>query len=447
MAGLERRLGLPAAIGLSLSVIAPTLTAAFNISLAVKAAGAAAPTAFALGTLALLMVAAAFIGFSRRVANTGSAYAYIAEVFGQRAGFVAGWTLLLTYVAFTTAMGALAGSFVGAALGTLGFGMNWLPVVAGLTALVAAGWLAYRDVRLTGRLLLLFEAASLLAILLLCASILRTAPAIPVAALTPAATPQGWSGIGYALVFTVLSFAGFEGAATLGEETANPYRNIPLAILLTIVGAGVFFVFVAYCEVRGFGLERIAELGNSAAPLNDLALRYGSKRFAVLLDIAAAVSSFSGALGALTAAARLLFALGRAGLGEPLGHVHKRHGTPHTAVALCGGCAIGFFLIFGPMIGPADYYAYTSTTGTLALILVYVAVAVAASIWSLRTQTDLWAIASVPGAGVLIWCLVNTIYPSPPFPNNLWPYAVIVWMVLALPTIRLRPKLASPITG
>src|SRR5215831_2555163 len=65
---------------------------------------------------------------------------------------------------------------------------------------------------------------------------------------------NGWSGIGYAIVFSILSFAGFEGAATLGEELRNPLRNIPVAILGTCALAGAFYVVVAYTEVVGFGL-------------------------------------------------------------------------------------------------------------------------------------------------------------------------------------------------
>ena len=92
MTQLRRNLGLIEAIALSLSIIAPTMAMAFNVTLAVGSAGRAAPLAFAVGTVALAIVGLSFVAFARRVAHAGSAYAYIAREFGPRAGFVAGIT-------------------------------------------------------------------------------------------------------------------------------------------------------------------------------------------------------------------------------------------------------------------------------------------------------------------------------------------------------------------
>jgi len=50
-------------------------------------------------------------------------------------------------------------------------------------------------------------------------------------------------------------------SSTLGEETLNPRRNIPIALLVTVLGSGLFFMFVAYCEVIGFGPQGIKALG------------------------------------------------------------------------------------------------------------------------------------------------------------------------------------------
>ena len=55
----------------------------------------------------MALVALSFMAFTHRVAHAGSAYAYIAHTFGSRMGFVAGWTLLLTYLGFATGFAAL----------------------------------------------------------------------------------------------------------------------------------------------------------------------------------------------------------------------------------------------------------------------------------------------------------------------------------------------------
>jgi len=248
LASLVSRLNLPEAIALSLSVISPTVTAAFNITLVVQAAGPAAPLTFAIGTVAMALVALSFMAFSHRVAHAGSAYAYISHTFGARLGFVAGWTLLLTYLGFATGFAALVGSFTGAALKTMAIEVGSLWVLISVVAMLLAWWLAYRDMKLSGWLMLGLEAAAVIGIIALCIIILRrTHPGIEesMASFRPAADSGGWSGLGYGMVYSILCFAGFEGAATLGEETVNPRRNIPIALLGTVLGSGIFLIFVA----------------------------------------------------------------------------------------------------------------------------------------------------------------------------------------------------------
>lgn len=445
MKTLLKRLSLPEAIGLSVSVICPTVTAAFNVTLVVQATGAAAPLAFAIGTVAMVLVALSFMAFARRVAHSGSAYGYITHTFGTRMGFIAGCSLLLTYIGFATGQAALVGSFTAAALKgmSIDIGAAWL--VVGGAALGIAWWLAFRDMRLAGRLMLGLEAAAMTGILALCIGILvQVRPGLEeaVASFRPAGDFGGWSGLGYGMVFCILSFGGFEGAATLGEETHDPRRNIPIALLFTVLVSGLFFTFVAYCEVVGFGPGGIKALGRSEAPLNDLALRYASPRLAIALDVAAAVSCFNGMLGPLAAAGRVLFALGRGGMSPLLGAVHALHGTPAPALAMSSLLTAVPFLVWAPFVGPGNYYSYTSTVGTLALIGVYISVGAAETVEAWHEQRPLWSAVCVLGPILLLWVLYRNVSPVPEYPNNLWPYVVLAWVAAAWAFIRVRPSMA-----
>ena len=259
------------------------------------------------------------------------------------------------------------------------------------------------------------------------------------ASFRPSSKYNGWVGVGFGMVFSILSFSGFEGAATLGEETINPRRNIPIALLGTVFGSGLFFVFVAYCEVVGFGPAGLKDLGALPAPLDDLALRYGSPRLAILLDLAAAVSCFSGIIGGLAAAARILFALGRAGLSPTLAYVHPVHRTPAVAVSITALLIFLPFLAWGPIVGGGNYYSYTSTIGVLALILIYIGVGAAETVEAWRERRPFWATVCTLGPILLLWVLYRNIYPVPEFPNNLWPYVAFVWVIASWALIRLRP--------
>jgi len=442
MRSLITRLSLPEAIGLSLSIICPSVTAAFNITLVVQATGEAAPLAFAIGTLAMGLIALSFMAFTHRVAHAGSAYAYISHTFGNRMGFIAGCALLLTYMGFATGLGGLVGSFIGAALKGVGIDIGQLWIAIGGASMVLAWWLAYRDMRLAGRLMLGLEAVVVVGIIGLCIAILmqvRPGWAQTAATFRPSAHFNGWVGMGFGMVFSILSFAGFEGAATLGEETLHPRRNIPIALLVTVMGSGLFFVFVAYCEVVGFGPGGMKALGSSEAPLNDLALRYASPPLAIALDLAAAASCFSSVLGSLAAAGRVLFALGRGGLSPALAGVHPVHGTPGPAVTCAAVLITLVFLAWAPFVGPGNFYGYVSTIAVLALILVYIGVGGAEMVEGWRERRPLWSAACVLGPILLLWVLYRNVYPVPEYPNNLWPYVTAVWVIAAWAVTRVRP--------
>jgi len=439
---LATRLSLPEAIGLSLAVVSPTTAASFNITLIVAAVGQAAPLTFAIGAIAMTLIALSFLAFTHRVAHAGSAYAYIAHTFGTTAGFVAGWTLLLTYLGFTTGFGALIGSFLSAALKGFGIdiGRGWIAI--GAASLLLGWWFTMRDMRLAGRLMLAIEALALLAIGVLCIAILRAVhPTVAqtLATFTPSADFNGWRGIGFGMVFTILCFGGFEGAATLGEETINPRRNIPIALFGSVLSSALCLIFVAYCEVIGFGASGVHELAKAEAPLNDLALRYVSPGMAIGLDIAAATSCFSAILGGMAAMSRVLFALGRAGMSAKLAEVHAVHGTPGPALGLTALAIVIPFLVWAPFSGAGEYYSYTGTIGILALILIYISVGVAEVVEAVREKRSWWPLACGLGPVVLVWVLYCSVYPIPESPNNLWPYVTIIWVLSSWAIIKLRP--------
>jgi len=172
-------------------------------------------------------------------------------------------------------------------------------------------------------------------------------------------------------------------------------------------------------------------------------VRFASPRLATLLDLATATSAFSGVLGALAAAARVLFALGRAGLAPRLARIDARHGTPVPAIAVSAVLIIVPFVVAAPWCGGASYYSYASTVGTLALMLIYVGVGGAESVEAWREQRRGWALTCLLGPVILLWALFRTVYPVPDFPNNLWPYVVLAWIAAATALLRLRPAVAQ----
>ncbi len=442
---LHRKLGLLEAVGLSIALIAPTMGMAFNVTLAAQVAGPAAPLSFVIGTGVMLVVALSFAAWSRRLSHAGSAYGFITEAFGSTWGFMAGWVLLLSYICYGAGASALVGNFVEAAARSSGSQASRLWLGFSIASILASTFLARRNMQLAGRAMVALQGVSMLAIVALAVLILtKTAGlhALSLRPFSPSPAHGGWSGVGYGIVFAVLSFAGFEGAATLGEETNRPRRNVPIALIGTLLVSGSFFVLISYAQVLGFGLENIKALSADSAPLDTLAVRYASRGYAVALDLATALGSFACVLASLSAAGRMLFALGRAGLAPYAGRIHPKHGTPANAILITGIIFLAGLLGWALPTDPGFYYGATGTIGTLSIILVYMAVAWAQTRYAGRQWRGLGAVAGLLGIVLLLWPLYNSIYPIPAYPAGLWPFVLLVWLAFGGCLLAGRPALA-----
>jgi amino acid transporter len=427
MKGMRRSLGIFEAFGFSLSIIAPTLAMAFTTALTTSAAGRAAPLSYLVGGISIAVVSLSFAVFGRRIAHAGSAFAYVASTFGVRTGFVIGWALMLTYVTLLAGSTALVGSFAAAGLRHAGIdGPNlWLSIAA-ISALLIV-WLAWSNMRLAARMMLVMEGLSVLAILLLALIVLMQVP-LSVLPFKPEPA-RGWSGVGYGMVFAALSFAGFEGATTLGEETVNPGRSIPKAIVGTVIAATLFYVLVSYAVVSGYGLDHVQLLAQSSAPLDVLGTRFISGSFAVCLDIATAASALASAIGCLSAGARILYAVSRSGIFPRLAEADHTGRVPKRCVTLLGGINLAFLLIFSIRSDVGTYSSNIVTIGTLSLILVYISVTAAQALDAARRRRMVWISIGALGTVTLLWPLWNSIYPVAAWPGDMWPYMVTLWVL------------------
>jgi amino acid transporter len=292
--------------------------------------------------------------------------------------------------------------------------------------------------------MLILEGGSLLAVVFLAVLILAKGP--PMTRLSwrpffPSPDHHGWAGVGYGMVFAVMSFGGFEAAATLGEETDNPRRNIPIALLGSLLGSGLLYVVISYAQIIGFGLNGTDALVNDPAPVGTLALKYTSRGYAIALDLAAALGGFSCVLGAVSASGRMLFALSRAGLAPMADRVHAKHGTPGNATLISGAILLLAMMAWAPMGGPGAYYSSTGTVGTLALILVYMGVSLAEALGTGRQGRNLGSAIGLVGVLLLFWPLYNSIYPIPAYPDNLWPFLLLTWLLGGVLLLWARPAL------
>jgi len=377
---------------------------------------------------------------------------------GARAGFFSGWALLGTYLAFTAASTAEVGLFGQAFFDGTGIWPNAEWLMISLVAAALIWFVAYGEVRVATRALLTMEGLTVTLIVIVVVVIFArviagSAPNGQSFTLSPFTLPSG-VGLGtvaLAAVFGLLSFAGFEGAASLGEETDNPRRDIPRAIATAVITMGIFYTIVMLAQTLGFGVDKqgTEAFASSSSPLGELSRSYIGPIMADAINFGVMVSAFASALGTATAGSRMLFALCRDGfLSRRLGETSDRTGAPVNALAVVMVIAIVAFVsqrIGG--VSAVNAFFYPGTIGVLSLLVAYMVTNVGALrfLFLSRRVRAVEAIVPVIALAILAYVLYANVYPVPDFPFNIFPYVVAAWLLLGLGIVLLVPGLARRI--
>lgn len=457
---LRRGLNIWEAIGLSIALMAPSMAANINPQATASNVGRAVPLAFALATVGVLLVSWTFVRLCQKFHHAGSVYGFVGATLGARTGVVSGWSLLGTYTLYgvvtSTACGILGTSFL-ESVGVWPSPPWWGAFVISGIILVGVFALAASPVRIGTRVLLTVEGATVLlivavAVVVLVRLLTGSAPSGH-ATWSVFSVPHGTavSAVFLGAVFGFLSFAGFEAAATLGEEAKEPRRDIPRAILGTAIFGGVYFIFVTAVEVMGFGAtpKGMKSFVASGSLMGDLGTRFIGAWIGDLITLGAAVSAFACALACGVGAARLLFALSRDGVGPAvLASVSTTKGTPVAASAVVVAAMYVFDVIsvVAFRAHPYDVFTWSATIGTLILLVVYVLATLGAVrlVFFTQPRTVAWWELVVPVLALLV--LIYTIYRNVlPYPSGAaawFPIVGAIWILLAVALVLARPRVA-----
>jgi amino acid transporter len=442
-------------IAISVTILAPGMAMLLNVPGVAVIAGGSTPLAFLLGGIACLALAAVVIGFTRRMAAAGYAYTYVSRSLGPTMGFMAGWLYTFGLVCFVP-MTMAAVAYLTSDL--LGLGQAWwFPIfLIGMALLVA---LSIIRIAVTSRLQLAVATITIIVILVvdITVTVKGGAHGNTAAPFTFAHTEKGgFSGVFYGIILGITSYIGFESAADFGEETKNPRRSIPIAVIAAVGLATVFYLWTTYSMSIGFGVDNGAALGQDSFALKTIATRFVGDTLASLVEIGALLSAFFVCVGCATAATRTLFSMGREGALPPwLGRTHSRFQTPANAALTVAAVATVFAALVGFGLGTKDLggeattvYYFFATLGTLCVILVYIGLCIGGAVFFRRSVEHYCLVRHlvVPAVGVIIFTasLYGSLYPTPPEPLDMTPYitlAAIVLGFLALGLLRVsRPE-------
>lgn len=384
--GLRRGLSGWQAVGISVALMAPSMAININPQGTAGVVGRATPLAFFLAAVAVLLIAYVFVRLCQYYQHAGSVYAFAGSSLGARAGAVAGLGLMATYVFYGLVTSSAAGIFGAAFLDDIGVWEDqpwWSGFLVGGIALLVVLVFAIMPARGAANTLLTVEGVTVALIVVIAAVVLvrmlaGDAPGDAEFTLDVFTVPAGVdaSTLFLGIVFGILSFAGFEAAATLGEEAREPRRDIPRAILGTAIFGGVYFTVITAIEMMAFGAdaEGVESFVGSPALMGDLGSSYIGDWVGEAITLGASISAFACCLACVVGAARLVFALSR---DFAPNHALARtalNGAPAVAsmlvvllIALIGVlCAVAFDA------EPFDTFLWSGTIGTLMLIVAYV---------------------------------------------------------------------------
>jgi amino acid transporter len=383
-------------IAQSIGFIGPVFASAFFISTIAgasftgKGAGIAVPLSIILAAVGILGVAWIISRYARRIHAAGSIYDYVTDGFGRRAGFLAGWVYYGGMSMLTLVIGLAFGGFLSSTLSdTVDVHIEWYWLA--IAFWIVSFFMQYLGVQVSTRAQLVLALGSMLIISGFAVYIILKGGGSGNSAHPFDPGQSTASGIFYGVLYAVILFIGFESSANLAEETADPRRNIPRAILISVVVTGVFYVVLAYALLIVFGLDLDAFLksfpqlavaaGGGADP------SIGSTRFGELVEWLIVIDIAAVALGTATGSSRGLFALARDGrLPRQLAAVHPTHKTPYVAAGVTAIASIAYIIIVhltdglvlnDPTTDPGEWFGalqFGAAFGGFCLVIVYLAI-------------------------------------------------------------------------
>ena len=411
--GLRRNaIGLREALFQSITDMAPGAAIAASIPAGVAFAGGSLPLAVVFALIACLFCAWSIGQLARELPSAGSLATYAARGLHPAVGFLVAWgyvlvgwlipPLVLLQLGFTVD-GTLHTEFHGDTAN-----LWWVWSILGALIILAAGYYGIRTSTRLGTILGVFEIAVFLVLaifLVVHAGSNNTASVFTTKYTTPGF--HGISGVIAGSVFTILAFGGFEGAAPLAEETRNPRKNIPRAVLLSTLLIGALYVFTTYAVDVAFGPAAFHNftVGTTSASWVGIARSlYGIFWFFVFLAIVN--STIANANAGVNVSSRTAYAMGRIrAFPGFLAHVNARHRSPVNSILAAFVLTVAITLGLGLPYTPSTAFSMVGTGIVIPLVAIYILMNAACIGYFARKRTGFNVLSHliIPVLGIIVF--------------------------------------------
>lgn len=359
---LKRSLGL---VEITLSGVGIILGAGVYVLIGPGAAlaGNALWAAFLVAALIAFLTGLSYAELSSIFPKAGAEFEYTACAFNRRAAFAIGFLVFLS--------GILAATTV--ALGFAGYFSTLFPVPVRIPAtgvIIVLAAILFLGIRETAR------AAVAATLVEIAGIVLVVAIGLPsVGRVDYLAAPLGISGVFAAAALIFFAYQGFESMVKFSEETRDPERNVPLALILALVISTALYLLVAVSVVSVAGWE---ELGASAAPFSDIAGKALGPSGSVAISGIALFATANTVLMSLYASSRILYGMAGSPVIPPwVAGVHPARRTPWAAIAISGILSIAFLF--------AGDIAFVANATNFTLFVTFIAINAAVVVLRIRS--------------------------------------------------------------
>jgi amino acid transporter len=425
------QLGLFGVVMPGLAQVAPAFNLFFTTGLMVGLAGASAPLIFLISMVGMAATASSLAQFSGVYPSAGSFITYITRAISTKVAVAIGVITVLGYIIAFAGIYIFVGSYIVQNVFNS-------PHIWGITQIVTIiyGALVVAPVviglKFGVRVTIALYAFEVILLLALSLTILVKGGTSGLSS-TPFTWPGGKStDVLLAFSLAVLAFGGFEAAAPLAEETRDPRRNVPIAVLGGVVVSGIIYVVGSYALVTAFGVGHAGTLAADANPFHTAAKAF-LPFVAPLITWVFLSSVTSSYVAANTQTSRVIFAGARGGLWpKALAGVTPRFKTPAAAAIAFVAPSILIGVISTAFTSPGTASGFLGTWGILGLIIMYLMANVALVVeWAkfrrrgIRKNVWLWVVTPVIGVAVLAIPIWGDLRPGQPSPYNTLPWLTI----------------------
>jgi len=379
-AGLRRNaIGLREVTFQSITDMAPGAAIAASIPAGVAFAGGSLPLSVVFALVACLFCAVSIGQLAREMPAAGSVATYAARGLHPSIGFLVAWgyvlvgflipPLVLLQLGFTTA------ATLNAEISGYPADLWWPWALLGALIVLAAGYYGIRTSARLGTILGIFEVGVFLVLAVF--FIVHAGSANTASVFTTKYTPAGFHGLTGVIagsVYTILAFGGFEGAAPLAEETKDPRRLIPRAILIATLSIGALYVFTTYAVDVAFGPAQFHNFttGTGAASWEGMARSlYGI--FWLFVFLAIVNSTIANANAGVNVSTRTAYAMGRINaFPHFLARVHPTHRSPVAAILTAFVITVAVMLGLSLGYDPVTAFIMVATALVIVIVAVYI---------------------------------------------------------------------------